>query len=1033
MSGNASQRAAWRDWNLATTNCRVGLLASSMITSVALACSASVVHAQAAPNATGSSGAVAPAPSGNSTTVQEFVVTGSRIPQPNLTSVSPVTAVSSQELKLEGTTRVEDLINQLPQVVADQGGNLSNGATGTANLNLRGLGSKRNVVLIDGTRLGPGDPIVPVADINFIPQALVDRIDVLTGGASAVYGADAVAGVVNFVMKKDFEGLQLDVNAGAYQHGNGDAKSQAANTAAGYTLPASNVWDGQTVDVSAIFGANSPDGKGNVEGYVEYRHIAAIPESQRDYSNCSLVVTGQNFSCGGSATGRQGTLLTYDSGFNPSPKGANALQFGPGGSVVPFTGAPDQLYNFAPLNYYQRDDQRYSGGFFAHYDLTPHLTAYAKFMFMDDFTQAQIAQSGDFGFTAPIPCNNPLLSPAELTAICVNPGYTTAANPTGVTPTNPGGAIAQNDLILRRNIEGGPRVSSLRHTDYRAQIGLKGDITSNWHFDVYAQYYASEFSETDTGYFSNSKLVNALNVIPGANGQPVCASNPTGATGGCQPYNIFNFVPGGVTQQALNYLEVPGLQNGETTEQVVDASITGDLTPYGGKSPWAKDGIGVSFGTEYRREYLNFLPDEEFQTNDLAGGSGVILPTHGAFDVKELFAEARIPLVQNMPFFEDLTADLGYRFSHYSELGAGNTNTYKLTGEWRPIDDILIRGGYNRAVRAPNVDELFAPQSVVLDGNSDPCAGATPVFTAAQCARTGVSAAQYGNVTPNPASQYNGLTGGNPNLKPEIATTYTIGAVITPTHFVHGVSFSVDYFNIYIQNVIQTLGETNIIDDCAVNDVNCNLIHRGAGTGSLWLQPTDFVVDTTQNAGYLKTTGLDFTFDYRFNFRDIGLPDYGGLDFNFLGTYTSIYEFETLPGSAPISCLGKYGDTCAGSPTLGNPLPYWKSKTRLTWTTPLHGLEASLDWRNIGGVNIDTGATGTADSHIPSYNYFDLSVQYRVKDRYTFRVGVNNIFDIQPPLIGSGEIPATVGNGNTFPQVYDALGRYLFMGVTADF
>jgi iron complex outermembrane recepter protein len=1013
---------------------RTRLLATSMITGVALTASAGMAFAQAAQNTTGTSSAVPAGPPGSSTTVQEFVVTGSRIPQPNLTSVSPVTAVSSQELKLEGTTRIEDLINQLPQVVADQGGNLSNGSTGTANLNLRGLGSKRNIVLIDGTRLGPGDPIVPVADINFIPQALVDRIDVLTGGASAVYGADAVAGVVNFVMKKDFEGLQLDVNAGGYQHGNGDAKSQAANTAAGYTLPANNVFDGQTVDVSAIFGANSPDGKGNVEGYVEYRHIAAVPESQRDYSNCSIAVSGQDFSCGGSLTGHQGTLLQYGPGFSSvAPFPANAFQFGPGGSVVPYTGAPNQLYNYAPLNYFQRDDQRYSGGFFAHYDVTPHLTAYAKFMFMDDFTSAQIAQSGDFGLTAPIPCNNPLLSPAELNAICVAPGYTTAANPTGVTAANPAGATADDDLLLRRNIEGGPRVSNLRHTDYRAQVGLKGDLGANWHFDVYAQYYAAVFQETDTGYFSNTKLANALNVIPGANGQPVCASNPTGAAGGCQPYNIFNYYPGGVTQQALDYLEVPGEESGETTEQVVDASITGDLSAYGGKSPFAKDGIGVSFGAEYRREYLNFLPDEEFQTNDLAGGSGVVLPTQGAFDVKELFAEMRIPLAQDLPFIKDLTADLGYRFSHYSEMGVGNTSTYKLTGEWRPIDDILIRGGYNRAVRAPNVDELYSPQSVVLDGNSDPCAGPTPTFTAAQCARTGVTAAQYGGISTNPASQYNGLTGGNPNLKPEIASTYTIGAVITPTHLVRGVSLSVDYFNIYIKDVIQTLGETNILNECALDDVDCNLIHRGVGTGSLWLQPTDYVVDTTQNAGYLKTTGIDFTFDYRFSFRDVGLPDYGGLDLNFLGTYTAIYEFETLEGSPPISCLGKYGDICAGSPTLGQPLPYWKSKTRLTWTTPLHGFEVSVDWRNIGGVNIDTGATGTADSHIPSYNYFDLSMQYRVKDRYTFRVGVNNIFDIDPPIIGSGELPATVGNGNTFPQVYDALGRYLFVGVTADF
>jgi outer membrane receptor protein involved in Fe transport len=986
-----------------------------MISTVALVGVPGAVLAQAAQNSTGTSGAV-PAAAGGATTVQEFVVTGSRIPQPNLTSASPVTAVSGTELKLEGTSRVEDLINQLPQVVADQGGNLSNGATGTATINLRDLGAKRNLVLIDGTRLGPGDPGDPVADINFIPAGLIDRVDLLTGGASAVYGADAVAGVVNFIMKKDFEGLELNVNFGGYEHSNNNAKDQAANVQAGYDLPAGTVFDGQTVDVSAIFGANSPDGKGNVEGYLGYRHIAAVQESQRDYSNCSIAVSGQNFSCGGSLTGSLGTLLTYNKNFQGAPAGfpANAFQFGAGGSVNPFTGAPNQYYNYAPLNYFQRDDQRYTGGFFAHYDITPHMTAYASFMFMDDLTSAQIAQSGDFGETASIPCNDPLLSPAELQAICVTPGYSTAANPTVGTATD--------DLILRRNVEGGPRVDNLRHTDYRAKVGFKGDLGANWHFDVYAQYYTSIYEDDITGYFSNAKLVNALDVVPGPNGTPVCASG-----GACVPYNIFNYYPGGVSQAALNYLEVPGEESGVTTEQVVSGSITGDLGAYGIKSPWAKDGVGVSFGTEYRREYLSTSPDEELQTGDLAGGSGDVLPVSGAFDVKEVFGEARIPLVADAPFVKDLTADVGYRYSNYSE--AGSTSTYKISAEWRPVDDILIRGGFNRAVRAPNIDELYSAQSVGLDGNSDPCAGPTPGFSAAQCARTGVTAAQYGNISTNPAAQYNGLLGGNPDLKPETAYTYTIGAVITPKEWVRGLSLSADYFNIRIENVISTYGETNILDECAETGIAtyCNLIHRAAGTGSLWLTPSGYVTDTLQNLGSLKTSGVDFTLDYRFSFRDLGLPDYGGLDLNFLGTYTANYITQGAPGTTPYNCVGLYGDLC------GVPLPYFKGKTRLTWTTPLQGFQVSVDWRYIGSVNLDTGATGTADSHIPEYSYFDLSMQYRIKDRYTFRVGVNNLFDLDPPVIGSGELPATVGNGNTFPQVYDALGRYIFMGVTADF
>jgi outer membrane receptor protein involved in Fe transport len=981
-----------------------------MITGVAVAAiSAGAALAQSAPMAT--SGAAGSAPSDQaSTKVQEFVVTGSRIPQPNLTSISPVTAVTSQELKLEGTTRVEDLINQLPQVVAGQGGFLSNGATGTATIDLRGLGPKRNLVLVDGQRLGAGDPFDPVADINFIPAPLIDRVDVLTGGASAVYGADAVAGVTNFIMKKDFTGLEMTVNVGGYQHNNGDTKSQAANNLLGYNAPVGNVFDGESVDVSAIFGANSPDGKGNVEGYVEYRHIDPVNEGTRDYSNCSVAVHGQNFKCGGSATAANATFLTYDANFNST--GAYQVAPGGGGAINPYTGASNQLYNYAPLNYFQRNDRRYSGGFFAHYDVTPHLTAYSNFMFMDDQSSAQIAGSGDFFTTASIPCNNPLLSAAEVQALCVTPGYSTAAAPTVGTATN--------DFIGRRNIEGGPRVSNIEHIDYRAVVGLKGDLGSNWHFDAYGQYYTSIFNSSETGYFSNSKLVNALDAVPGPNGTAVCASG-----GSCVPYNPFT--PGGVTPDQLAYLQVPGLVNGSTSEGIVSGSITGDLGAYGVKSPYAKEGVGVSFGAEYRRESLSTLPDAEVQSGDLAGSGGKTPPVSGAFDVKELFGEARIPLVNDMPFVKELTADVGYRFSHYNDVG--NTNTYKISGEWAINDDLRIRGGFNRAVRAPNVQELFSQQAVGLDGNSDPCAGATPTFTAAQCARTGVSAAQYGNISANAASQYNGLLGGNPNLKPETADTYTIGAVVTPVDFVKGISFSADYFNIKITNVIQTYGFQNILDDCGLtgNATYCSLVHRAPGSGSLWISPLGYVQDTLQNLGFLKTDGVDFTFDYRFRFTDFGLPNYGGLTLNFLGTYTNSYTSQGAPGTPILSCAGKYGVTC------GIPQPFFKAKTRLTWATPVDGLSASLDWRYLGAVNVDTGATGTADSHIPSYSYFDLAAQWRVKDRYTFSVGVNNIFDIQPPVIGTGELPGTFGNGNTFPQVYDPLGRYLFAQVTADF
>jgi iron complex outermembrane receptor protein len=988
-----------------------------MITGVAIATLAGGAFAQTTGTPSAVVGANGPS---DTTNVQEFVVTGSRIPQPNLTSISPVTAVSSQELKISGTSRVEDLINQLPQVIADQGGGISNGASGTATVSLRDLGANRTLVLIDGTRLGPGDPGLPVADLNFIPAALIDRVDVLTGGASATYGSDAVAGVVNFVMKKDFEGVQIDINSGLYQHDNGNAGAQAANKALGYNAPSGSIADGQTWDIAVTMGASSPDGKGNVEGYLDYRHIDAVAQSQRDYSNCNLHVVGTGFQCGGSAIAANSNFFAYNADFSQGAAYSLNPRSGKNATLDPFTSANNQLYNFAPLNYFQRNDERYSGGFFGHYEVAPHVTAYASFMFMNDHTDAQIGPSGDFGTTASIPCNNPLLSADEVQKLCVDLGYSKPATPTDGTATNV--------FILRRNVEGGGRVADITHTDYRVQIGLKGDIDPNWHFDVYGQYYQAATQSIQQDYFSNARIAQALDAVPGPGGKAVCAD----PSNGCVPYNPFQV--GGVTQDQLNFLQVPGSSTGKTTEQVVSGSITGDLGAYGIKSPWTHEGVALNVGGEYRREFLESSPDAEEQAGDLAGSGGATLPISGAFDVKEFFAELRVPLVQDVTFIKDLNFDGGYRYSKYSE--AGSTSAYKIGGEWAINDDIRIRGGFNRAVRAPNVDELFAPRNIVLDGTTDNCSGTTPVYTQAQCANTGVSAAQYGHIAANPANQFNGLTGGNPNLKPETAKTYTIGAVITPKDLIPGMSFSADYFNIKIDNVIQSYGEDNIIDDCALtgNSTYCSLIHRAPGSGTLWLTQTGYVTDTLQNLGFIKTSGVDFTFDYRTKFSDMHLPEWGGLGLSFLGTYTRDYEVQGALGTTPLFCVSKYGPTCQGTSTpQSGPLPAFKAKTRLTWTTPWTGFSASVDWRYIGPSDVDTGAQDTPDSHINAYNYVDLEASWHFKDRYTVRVGCNNITDLQPPIIGSAELPGVVGNGNTYSQVYDVLGRYLFMGLTADF
>ncbi len=957
--------------------------------------------------------------------IQEVVVTGSRIPQPNLTSISPVTAVSNAEIKLEGTTRIEDLLNSLPQVFADQGSSITNGATGTATVNLRGLGAQRTLVLINGRRLLPGDPLDPVADLNNIPAQLVERVDIDTGGASAVYGSDAISGVVNFIMKKNFTGVQLDAQYSLYQHDNDDSNIQNINKASGYTAPSGSTTDGYTTSVSATIGVNAPDGKGNFTAYATYRNVDAVLEGKRDYSNCTLAESGSTFACGGSITTNPALISLLNSQPYTTVTNGKTVTYAPGqydlnDYVLSGTGAntsfapfgSNNYYNYGPLNYLQRPDTRYNVGAYGNYEISPKADVYTELMFMDDDSVAQVAGSGIFyGTPYNIPCNYPGLTASELSTIQTLSGSCT-----------PGGPSTFTIIPGRRNVEGSGRTSDLRHTAYRIVLGMKGDLDKAWSYDTYLQYGTTIFQDTEGGYFSTSKVANALSN---------CTINPND---GCVPYNLFQ--NGGVTQAQLNYLTVPGLTKGSTTEQVADFTLTGKLGEYGIKSPFATDGVGVALGTEYRREYINFTSDEEVSSGDLEGAGGASPPISGSFDVYELFAELRAPLVQDRPWVKSLDLNAAYRFSDYST--AGVTDTYEVGLEYAPVDDIRFRGSFQRAVRAPNVLELFSPQNVVLGFTNDPCAGSAPVYTAAQCARTGVTAAQYGLITANPASQYNTLQGGNPQLQPEVADTYSAGLVWTPSQL-PGFSLTVDYFNIFVDGVISGAAAPNtVIGECATtgNSYYCGLIHRDSN-GSLWETPQGYVTDTNVNAGSLQTSGMDFEAAYRLPLSRFGLDYLGSLSFNFNGTYLASLTSEPVPGGEKFDCEGLYGPTC------GTPNPRWRHKFRTTWNTPWFGSQISLQWRYFSDVRVDAASANPllsnpadvypVDSKIGAQNYIDLTYSVKIKDNYQFRVGVENVFDEEPPLIGSAICPGVVCNANTFPQVYDSLGRYIFVGLTATY
>ncbi len=957
---------------------------------------------------------------------ETVVVTGSRIPQTGVYSASPVTAVGQQEMKFEGTTDVNTLINNLPEAFADQNSTVTNGGSGTANLDLRGLGSKRTLVLVNGTRLMPGDPLDPVADVNTIPVALVDHVEVLTGGASAVYGSDALAGVVNFIMRKDFEGVEVDGQYNINEADNTNASERAMQDAVGDKNAPENIWDGASAQGTLIMGTNTANDKGNVTAYLGYRNTQQVLSGARDYAACSTETTFVKIACFGSSNFNR--FISIDNGGDFFLNGTGQ----PGSGVLtPFNGNdPKEHFNFGPIQYLQRPDTRYTGGFFAHYQESKELDVYSSFMFTDDHTIEQLGPSGLFlgsgvvsGALDEVNCSNPFLSAQEVGKLC------------GSGTIIPGQALLE---IGRRGVELGPRVTDLRHTSYRMNIGARGDLGDGWSYDIYGQYGLSLLTNVTTGNISKTRVQNALQVDP-KTGQCFAAeenANFIVSDPSCVPLNIFDGL-GGISKAAEQYIAATGLQTGFTQEQIVSGSLTGDLGAWGIQSPWAKNPVAISVGSEWRSEALELNVSREFFTNDLDGGGGATLPVpDSGFNVTEGFTEIKIPVIQGLPWAEDITVNGGYRYSSYSTAGA--VSSYKDGVEWQPIDDVRFRASYERAVRAPNVLELFAPLNTVLFSGQDPCS----TSTAGQCA----SVKNAGNTTllGCPSSQCDQRVGGNIDLKPETAATRTVGMVVTPT-FLDGFTATVDYFDIKVAKFISSVSPSVTLAECygpaanaATEAFFCPLIQRNS-LGQIY--GGGFVSAQTVNTGFLNTKGVDFELNYTTDMANWGVSNAGSLDFNFVGTYTDTLTTEALPGLGTYDCNGLFGVVC------GSPTPSWRHKLRTTWTTPWD-IDFSIDWRHFSGVNFDAntlnpllngGACGgpcgdLPDNHIPAYDYFDLAGDWQIREGIDIRAGVNNIFDKNPPLLDTNILGASslagFGNANTYPGVYDALGRAIFVGAT---
>jgi iron complex outermembrane receptor protein len=928
--------------------------------------------------------------------LEEVVVTGSRIRKVNLVSSSPVTQVDAEELLFQGTVRVEDMMRNLPQVYSDQNTSQSNGATGTATINLRNLGPERTLVLVNGRRLPAGSPLQGGvgADINQIPGALIKTVDVLTGGASATYGSDAVAGVVNFVMVDDFQGVKLDYQFSQYNHDNDNDTWQNIVNDAGYPAANNSETDGDITDLSFIIGGNIEGGRGNVTAYATYRKVDAVAQSARDYSSCAL--SDDATECFGSSTSPEGRFTDFDN-YDLKVEGDQ------------FVDRAGNTFNYGPLNYFQRPDKRYTLGAFAHYNVNEHAEAYTELMYMDDRTVSQIAPSGNFFATDSIPCDNAFLSAQQFDAICGSQGLT-----------------ADDDApayIARRNIEGGNRRQDLRYDSFRGVFGLRGDINDTWRYDVYYQYSEVTMANTYMNDLSNAKIAKSLQAVPDGDGGVTCASVVDGTDPSCVPWNVFE--SGAVTSEMTDYLQLPLFARGTTDQSIANAYVAGNLGEYGITSPWAETGVDVVIGAEYREENLDFNPDEGFSNGLGAGQGGATQATNGGYDVTEGFIEVSIPVIEGANWAEEVTLDAGYRYSDY-DYGE-TTDTYGVRMGWAINQQIKLRGSYQRAVRGPNVQELFLPQGLNLfDMSGDPCsngvAGGTSEggYTQAECARSGLAADRWGRDLDSPAGQYNFLQGGNPDLSPEEADTYSFGIVYSP-EFLDGFNLTIDYYDIKIEDGINNLTPEFILTECLDgDDAQCAQVSRG-NNGDLWVgsnvDTSGKVTALNDNLAVEQVKGFDIIADY---VLDMG--EWGSMNFNNVAAVIDSWDLQELSSAPKQACEGNWGATC------GYPTPDFRNNFRATWTTPWD-VTGSVMWRYISDVD-DLNGNGR---DLSERHYVDVAGIWDVTDWATIRAGINNISDASPPVAGNSAGPSINGNGNVFPGMYDALGRYWFIGASVGF
>jgi outer membrane receptor protein involved in Fe transport len=937
----------------------------------------------------------------------EIIVTGSRIRRTDLTASSPVAVATAAEISSSGEiANVENFLNELPQFVPFTTAASNNPGNGLAVVDLRSAGPNRTLVLVDGKRFVPST-LGGIIDLNNIPTPLVQRVEVVTGGASAVYGSDALAGVVNFILKDDFSGLEANAFYRITERGDSPI----------YTL-------------SATIGGNFDDDKGNAALFVGYTERKPSFAADRLYSRTVLLdsvpaLNARGVPIGGCVPGSQnrfglgtrspaGTPLSdretcFVAGGSSGVPGTLFFDIGqvinPDGTPRPFVN-PDDLYNFAPPNYLQIPQERWIGTGVAHYEISPAVVPFGRFTFAYNRVPTQLAPTPIFD-SFDFNLDNPFITPALRARLA---------------PLATDGIV--NTFIGRRNIEGGPRTNPQENYSFQAQGGVRGEVLRDLNYEAFYSYGRTASSEQLGGDVSRTRFQQALRARRDANGNIVCVD----PSNGCVPANIFG--PNNISQDSVDFFELSAQSQTLVRTQEVGATIGGPLP----LTLFHEERVGFALGVEYRSINGRFDPDEALQREVL--GFNRTSPTAGGFNVKEAFGEVSIPLIGGKSFIHDLRFTGAARVSNYSTIGT--VYTYSAGAEFAPTRDIRFRGQYQRAVRAPNIGELFAgqgnsfPSAVDVCSNQQPTNQRTEAIRAA-CVRSGVPADRVFAFTPPGGTQVETLIGGNPDLFEETSDTYTVGAVFTP-RFLRGFNATVDYYNIRIEDIIATFGggTANIISTCFTivggdpSSPFCQAIVRRPNS------TIDFVRGTAANVSTLKLEGVDFQVDYRsalpFNIFD----DDTAAAIIIRGTRTLKSELQADAVSALVDCVELYGTRC------GNPTPKWRVNTQLSLSSGPVGvnfqhryMSQTFDARQVVFANpvrdIDRSFTriDRPSSKIDDYHIFDASVNFDINERYQLLLGVDNLFDRDPPVPGD----SADEQNNTYPSAFDPLGRKYFVSV----